>query len=356
MLKAGILGLGEGRSALAAISSMENWQTRWICDLDQQLLDARKSEFSISRTTTDYDEMLADPEVDVIFIYTPDPFHADHILKAFSAGKHVFCTKPLVDSLEKGQELLKAQKASGKELIVGHTSRFYPTTMQQYSDFKEGRLGEIVSCETHYNSDKRLGSAGKRGKKGEVNWLYSGLCHPLDLVFWFLGPIKSVSAMSVLSPAGKRLGSRVPDSFHAVLKAETGALGQVSGVYGAASTVQEAHPQSGCILRGDKGSSVASAPQFEYSTNLDGFPQTTSSFPDDAGEYFPWGGSKYHVGETRNLLVHFAECLQRQQSPRPNLKDGLKVVAILKAIQLSMESNCQVEVSDVLRKYGLVDL
>lgn len=356
MRKIGILGLGEGRSVLTAAQTLDEWGITWICDLDSELLKATQQEYGIKNTTVHYSEMLQSTDLDTIMIYTPDPVHAEHITQAFRANKNVICTKPLVDSLDSGPALLEAQKNSGRELIVGQTSRFFPTFMKQHEDLSSGRHGSIVSCEAHYNGDKRLGSAGKRGKKGEVNWLYSGLAHPLDLIYWHLDPIESVTGMAILSPAGQRLGSRVPDCFHATLRSKSGSLGQISGIFGAAPTHAALHPMSGCTLRGDRGSSVATYPRFDYATSFDGETHNIINMPDDQGEYFPFGGAKYHVGEMRNLLRYFYNCLELGESPEPDLSDGLRIVAILKAIELSIKEKREVTIAEVLMASGLNEL
>ena len=74
----GVLGLGEGRSIISAGLQSELWDVVWVCDLKEDLCRARCAEFGLTRYTTSFDEMLADPAVDVIGIYTPDHLHAEH--------------------------------------------------------------------------------------------------------------------------------------------------------------------------------------------------------------------------------------------------------------------------------------
>lgn len=98
--KLGVLGLGEGRSILSAAAQSKRWETVQICDLNEELCRQRAQEFGLSGYTLSYEEMLEDPEVEVVGIYTPDQLHAKHIIMALQAGKHVICTKPLMVSLE----------------------------------------------------------------------------------------------------------------------------------------------------------------------------------------------------------------------------------------------------------------
>src|SRR5690242_17404158 len=96
-LRLGVLGLGEGRSIISAALNSEHWELACICDLNGDLCRERAAEFRFDRYTTSFDDMLADPAIDAIGIYTPDPLHATHIRQTLEAGKHAICTKPLID-------------------------------------------------------------------------------------------------------------------------------------------------------------------------------------------------------------------------------------------------------------------
>src|SRR5580692_1365915 len=106
MLRLGILGLGEGRSTMSAALNSPKWQLKKICDRNEELCRRRMEEFNFPHYTLDYQEMLDDPEIDVIGIYTPDKFHATHVLSALAHGKHVVCTKPFIDDLKEAQAIL----------------------------------------------------------------------------------------------------------------------------------------------------------------------------------------------------------------------------------------------------------
>lgn len=349
----GILGLGEGRSILAAAQESPRWEIAGVCDLDESLCRQRSQEFDLATHTTSYDEMLNWTDLDVVGIFTPDSLHAEHMLKALAAGKHVICTKPVVDSLARGEELIEAQRRAGREVLVGHSYRFFQTFLRQREDFEKGIHGDLVSCEASYNGDKRKGAAGRRGKNGEVNWLYSGLGHAVDLVFWYLGEIDEVCGYAVLSNAGRALGSQVPDCFHVSLRAKSGVIGQASGIYGAPRAHPQASPAAGCTLRGDKATTTATNPTFDYFAVVDGVPPTRETFIDDGGYYFRWGGSSYHAGEFQNYLNHFAQCLDEGLSPEPDLHSGLYVIAILEALERCLQRSSPVKVDDVLKERSL---
>ena len=106
----GVLGLGEGRSIISAGLRSDRWQIAALCDLDDTLGRERCAEFGLPAAcfTASLDTLLARPDVDVVGIYTPDHLHAEHVLRALRAGKHVVCTKPFLHDLSRAPEVLAA--------------------------------------------------------------------------------------------------------------------------------------------------------------------------------------------------------------------------------------------------------
>src|SRR5207245_7588181 len=98
--------------------------------------------------TTSYDDMLARPDVDIVAIYTPDEYHGEHIVKAFEAGKHVICTKPLVNSFEGARRILDASRRTGGKLLVGQSTRFFESFQRQRRDFERGDFGTLELVDT----------------------------------------------------------------------------------------------------------------------------------------------------------------------------------------------------------------
>ena len=68
--------------------------------------------------------MLSRDDVHVVAVYTPDALHAEHVVRAFEAGKHVICTKPLTNSLEGAKRILEAGRRTGRKLLVDLMDRY----------------------------------------------------------------------------------------------------------------------------------------------------------------------------------------------------------------------------------------
>jgi predicted dehydrogenase len=348
----GIIGLGEGKSILGGAADSEFWETRLICDLDEDLCRQRQREYGIPAYTTDYAAMVADPNLDAIGIYTPDPLHAEHIAMAFKGGKHVICTKPVLTDLDRAAELLELQRKTGRQLLVGQSCRFFPTFMRQREDVEKGMAGLLRSIEAHYHGDKRGGTSGKWGKKGGNDWIFTGLVHPVDLAYWYLGHIKNVTGMAVTSnSSASREGPE--DIFHFVLENGTGAVAQVSGAFGTPSAHPQAQSMIECTVRGESGTLSAKYPDFNYYTAVDGTGCKAENYTSEHAYYFRFGGSMHHVGEFRNYLEYFGSCLRDGEPVRPGLEDGIRVIATLIAMKTAIREKRVVPVSEILKQFGL---
>lgn len=73
--KLGVVGLGEGRSIMSAALSSTRWELVQVCDINPAVCKLRAEEFGFDQWTTDYGELLSNPAIDVVAIYSPDPLH-----------------------------------------------------------------------------------------------------------------------------------------------------------------------------------------------------------------------------------------------------------------------------------------
>src|SRR6185436_1711710 len=188
----GVLGLGEGRSIISAGLNSELWNVVMLCDVNEQLGKERCHEFNLSNFTTSLDTLLANKNVDVIGIYTPDHLHAEHVIKCLRAGKHVICTKPFLDNLARAADVLEAQRRSGKHVFVGQSTRFFAPFMRQREHFDTGVFGDLNTIEAAYHADHRWFLEKPWAKRPAFKWLYGGLSHPADLVRWYLPDLDEV--------------------------------------------------------------------------------------------------------------------------------------------------------------------
>ena len=98
----------------------------------------------IPRITTDWRELVADPEVDAVIIGTPNALHAPQAIACLEAGKHVLVEKPMARTLAEAEAMNVAAAASGRRLMVAHCWRFHDDVRALRARIAGGELGEIT--------------------------------------------------------------------------------------------------------------------------------------------------------------------------------------------------------------------
>jgi predicted dehydrogenase len=355
-LRLGVLGLGEGRSIISAALASELWELAQICDLSEQLCQDRAAEFRFDRYTTRMEEMLADPSIDVIGIYTPDPLHARHVAQCLEAGKHVICTKPLVDNLADARVLIDAAQKAKRHVFVGQSTRFFEPMIRQRADYDARKHGALFSVEAHYHADHRWFLSKGWAKAGGLKWLYGGLSHPVDLIRWYLPDVSEVMGYGLLTESGRAVGLHHPDAMHFVLTTSSGKIGRVSGCYSSPPGNHARDSHMTCCLRGERGTSHADYYDLRYSTQFTGEGSVQHDMADKEPYYFRFTGRSHHAGEYQNYIEYFARCLAAGQPPKPDLREGIGTVALMSAMERSLQTRQPVAVRSVLEEYGLADV
>ena len=353
----GVLGLGEGRSIISAGAQSAQWQVVAVCDLNEALGRERCAEFRLPAAcfTKNFDDVLANPAVEVVGIYTPDHLHVEHVIRALRAGKHVVCTKPFINQLEQAPELLAAAKKSGRRVMVGQSSRFFAPFARQRAHFDTGVFGEIITVEAYYHADHRWFLEKSWAKQDTFKWLYGGLSHPVDLVRWYLPDIEEVMGYASLSPNGKKAGLVHADTMHFVLKSARGITARISGAYSGPVTPLIRDSNMSCIIRATEGASQADYYDLRYAWKTTQ-QSVVETFEDKDDYYFRFGGHSHHAGEYQNYLEYFARCLQADETPKPDVREGVATVALMQAMEESTQTGRPVKVRDVLAKHGLQEL
>lgn len=353
-LKLGILGLGEGRSTISAALASKAYELVTMCDANEETCKARAKEFDFHSYTTQYQDMLDNKEIDVIAIYTPDHLHAEHIKQALQHGKHVICTKPFIDDLSKAHELLEISKQAGKKIFVGQSSRFFEPAKRQRKDFEEGLIGELITIEAQYHADHRWFLEKGWSLKQSFKWLYGGLSHPVDFIRWYLPDIEEVMGYGMLSSNGASAGLKNQDTMHFIFKAKDGRIARVSGAY--TGPTQPAYRDSGMstILRCTDGASQADYHELRYAvTDKTGEEKIVVWGDATLKHYFRFEGQSHHAGEYQNYLEYFADSINNNTVAYPDLKEGIGTVALLQAMDRSLETGLPVKLDDILKAYNI---
>jgi predicted dehydrogenase len=357
MLTIGILGLGEGRSTMSAALNSSKLLLKNICDANEELCKQRCKEFRFEHYTTAYADLLNDAQIDIIAIYTPDHLHAEHVKQALLHHKHVVCTKPFIDDLSRANELLALQEKTGKKVFVGQSSRFFEPYKKQRRDYENGWIGELITIESHYNADHRWFLEKKWALEKSFKWLYGGLSHPVDFIRWYIPGIEEVMGYGMISSNGKTAGLKNEDTMHFIFRSADGRIARVSGAY--TGPIQPASRESGmsCILRGTEGASQADYHELRYAiTDKTGEEKIITWGDATLKHYFRFEGQSHHAGEYQNYLEYFVDSIEQDFTACPDMKEGIGTIALLQAMDRSLQTGMPVKVEDILNEYRLSDL
>ena len=333
--KLGVVGLGEGRSIMSAALQSRQWELHKVCDLREEVCLERADEFGFYNWTTDYSQLLEDPDLDVIAIYTPDQLHREHIIQALEAGKHVICTKPLLTSLEGVRELNAAAERSGKQVFVGQSSRFFEPMIHQRQDFEAGRHGDLQTVEASYITDGRWFLERGWSRQSGFSWMYNFMIHAVDLARWYLADVTEVTGFGTVSSTSRGYGLEVWDSMRFLLRDSEGRIATISGSYTLPTLSREIAPSIECTLRGTEGTSRAEYLNLRYHTHFAGEGKQVHTFDDKHSYYFRFEGESHHAGEYQNYIEYFADCLDAGRSPAPDLREGIDTIVLMEALRHS---------------------
>ena len=130
-LKLGVIGTGRiGKVHIATlVQNVPQAIVVAVADLNVAGATEVASGFGITTVYSDYKDVINHPDVEAIVICSPTDTHAQYIIEAAQAGKHIFCEKPVDLSLEVIQGALDAVEKAGVKLMVGFNRRFFPEMM-----------------------------------------------------------------------------------------------------------------------------------------------------------------------------------------------------------------------------------
>ncbi len=178
---------------------------------------------------TTLEEMLSNPEIDIVCICTPSGIHLDPALKSIKAGKHCLIEKPLEVTLERCDRIIEAAKKKGVRVGVIFPSRFYENSKQLKSAIDQKRFGDLVLGDAYVKWSRS--AAYYQSGKWRGTWKYDGGgalmnqgIHSVDLLQWYMGPVESVRSVAANI---QHKNIEVEDTIVSTLKFANGALGTI---------------------------------------------------------------------------------------------------------------------------------
>ncbi len=211
-IKIGIIGVRlQGNDHLRALHTIitekyieENTSIRImaLCDIDENLLKERKKEYpDIPYFFTNYRDLLKCDDINTVYIVTPTALHHEMFLAAAKAGKHIFCEKPVTDTIEKIDEMTKARDNAGIICQVGLVLRYEPIFwyIKKLYNTNRSSWGALQNVIFRDDQEKPYTGYGTHPSKWRSNpnlayygCLFEHSIHDIDILMWIFGDIKEV--------------------------------------------------------------------------------------------------------------------------------------------------------------------
>ncbi len=199
----GILGTGSIAHKFVTDLKQHGHTVAAVGSRTAQRAEAMAEEFSISEAHGSYDELAADPGVDIIYVATPHPFHAEHAMLALSGGKHAFVEKPFTLNASQAQQVVTLAKDRGLLVMEAMWTRFLPHMERLRHIVREGLIGDVRTVLADHNQilPKDPSNRIYNPHLGGGALLDLGI-YPLSLAWDLLGPPETVTARATMTETG----------------------------------------------------------------------------------------------------------------------------------------------------------
>lgn len=317
----GLIGLGRIADTEIApgIAALDGHELAIVVSRDQAKAEAFAASHGARGAMTSYEEMLAAKDIDAVYIATPNALHADQVMAAAAAGKHVLCDKPLAMSVSDAEDAVAACEDAGVRLGIMFQTRRFEGVPEAVAAVRDGTIGRVVMAQVEMGAGRNL----PKGWRTEPSLAGLGTInnvgvHAFDLLRYLLG----AEVLEVAAMVDREEGFAVDTAAAALIRFDNGTLAYVN------ANQSVGYPQDDFVLYGTSGRVLGrnlSRPRRDGTlivTTADG--QTEMS-ANTSGGY-------------RETLAAFAEAIEAGWDPSPSGVDGLRSVELTTAIATAVET------------------
>jgi predicted dehydrogenase len=325
---AGVIGSIHAR-LISAIAQEQPGQAKLVAVADTSAASASRlaGEHDCLAVAT-VDDLLVRDDVDAVSICLPSGLHAKAAVAALEVGKHVVIEKPIDITLAAADEIIAAERRSGRSVAVISQRRFQPGFRFLHDAAVGGRLGRVTTgiaestfwrAQSYYDADDWRGTLALDGGGALMN---QGI-HVLDLLTWVMGEPVEVSAYSAVL-AHERI--EVEDTLTASIRFASGALGALTATTGT-------YPDRPVRLTvaGDAGTAVVADEKLSYLQTRDGDGAVADGTGDDTAVRA--AATPLHVDDAhRAQYLDFLAAVRENRPPLVTTADGRRALALVLAI------------------------
>ena len=343
MIRIGVIGCGYwGPNIIRNFLQMPQVDMRKVADLSTEQLKRIQNLYPKVGVTTDYRQLITDPEIDAIAIATPVNTHKGFTMEALANGKHVFVEKPLAGTIADVEAMVESALQKNLQLMVGHTFEYHAAVHKMKEIIDSGLLGDI-----YYVNSQRL-NLGLFQK--DINVVWDLAPHDISVILMLLGKEpKHVTSIGV-----SHINPSIEDVATTMLEFDDNVMAFIQTSWLDPNKVRK------MTVVGSKKMLVyddiqANEKIWIYDKGVE-IPERYDTFGD-----FQYA---YHYGDIviprienkeplRTELSHFVHCIEKDTCPISDGINGLRVVKILEAAQRSIkQGGIKVNVNNLFEHYN----
>ena len=245
----GILGTGQiAKQFAVGLSSVNDAQLSAVGARDKAKAEAFSKQYDVPRSYGSFEDLLAEPDIDVVYIATPHHVHRDHCVMALEAGKSVLCEKPFTVNATQAREVIELAREKNLFCMEAMWMRFLPAMRQLTDLLKNGEIGEPHLLRADFGIPFEFNPSGRVFNKALAGGALLDLgVYPVSLSYQLFGPPVEIMATANIGESG------VDETSTVVLKH---AAGQISTLR--SSIRYEITPEA--VVVGSKGSIEIDSP------------------------------------------------------------------------------------------------
>lgn len=210
-IKVGVIGCGgiANGKHMPSLSKVEGVKLVAFCDLIEERAKSAADKYGTpdAKVYTDYQELLKNPDVEVVHVLTPNISHSEISCAAMRAGKDVMCEKPMAINSAEAQRMIDCQRETGRKLSIGYQNRFRPECLYLKKCCENGELGDIYYARAQAIRRRAVPTWGvflDAEKQGGGPLIDIGT-HALDLTLWCMD---NYEPEMVVGTVYRKLGDR----------------------------------------------------------------------------------------------------------------------------------------------------
>ena len=326
-----------------------------VCDIREEVAKQRAAAWGAKASYADYKALLADPLVDVVDVCVPPAYHAEVVVAAAEAGKHVLVEKPMEISVQKCDEMIRAARKNNVKLMVEHNQTFYPPHIETRR-LIQSEIGRPIMVVTTLHIG--FGAGPELSEPSPLNWradpkisgggfLMEAGVHRVYLSRFLMGEVKSVYGVSAKTDP-ELVGEDIGLVIFEFANGSRGVLtGNTGGPFPLWDDRTEVVGSEGMVIvNGFEEQAIPGSPLMFYKNGTwtyyvkKGHPATVGDMDLGNNEIEADLGKTY-----MHAVQHFLDCVANDRTPSVTGEDGRRAVEIVLAAYESSEQQKPITLS-----------